>query len=431
MARNPRRVSLSEREARWLALEAQGLRDARPSGPVGARHVLGSLRRLGTIQLDAVNVLERTQFLVPFSRLGSYQQRDLLGLSGRDGRVFEYWGHAASLLPVEMHPLFRWRMQQRGGAFPGSATWQVRREAWRKENESYIAAVHDEVRERGPIPASKLSDPRRRDGEWWGRRSIGRVALEWLFGAGDLAAYRAANFERVYDVPERIIPRRVLDQPTPTVEEAQRALVADSARALGVATVADLADYYRLDQRTARARTEELVEAGTLTPVTVDGWAAPAYVTTGVRPRPPRRTEATLLSPFDSLIWFRARTARMFGVEYRIEIYVPAPKRTYGYYVLPLLFGDEIVARLDLKADRAASTLRTHAFHLEAGVTNSARADVIEAAAEELDRLRDWLGLEHAAVGSRSTAGRALATALRRVVGSGAGAGARTTPGVS
>ena len=403
-------ASLSAREARWLALEAQGLRDPRPATTVGRKRLLALVRRLGTIQLDAVNVVERTQLIVPFSRLGTYRHADFHRLSGPGGAVFEFWGHAASLLPVEMQPLFRWRMQARADVYPSTAAWKALREAWLKEHAGYVDAVLEEVRDRGPLSASKLSDPRRRSGEWWERRSTGRVALEWLFGTGQLAAWRAPNFERVYDLPERVIPPDVLARPTPSVEDAHRALVLESARALGVATVADLADYFRLDQRSTRARLAELCESGQVAPVQVEGWDRPAYIPSGARPRRPRRATATLLSPFDSLIWFRPRTARLFGVEFRIEIYVPAPKRTYGYYVLPLLLGDEIVARLDLKADRRASVLRVHALHLESGV---AGIDVIDAVAGELHDLATWLGLDGIAVGGRSAPDRELAAALR------------------
>lgn len=383
--------SLGRREARWLALEAQGLHSPRPATRPGPKRLRQLVQRLGTVQLDAVNVVERTHFIVPFSRLGPYDQRGLLSLSGPGGAVFEYWGHAASLLPVEMYPLFRWRMEARGRGYPASSVWRARMEAWQKEHAGYLEAVRAEVRDRGPLAASQLSDPRRRTGEWWNRRSFGRLALEWLFGGGELAAWRAANFERVYDLPERVIPPDVLAVPTPTVEEAQRALVLDAARALGVATVADLADYFRLDQRTARARADELAESGALVPVTVEGWNRPAYVRSDARPRPPKRSGATLVSPFDSLIWSRERTRRVFDFDYLLEIYVPAPKRIYGYYVLPLLLGDRIVARLDVKADRRASVLRVHAAHAEEGVK---RSDVAAAAGPELDLLREWLGLE-------------------------------------
>ena len=403
-------IALSNRDARWLALQAQGLGPRRAEGRPGISRLQQLIGRIGTIQLDAVNVLERTQFLVPFSRLGSYDVGLLRKLSGPGGRWFEYWGHAASLLPVEWHPLFRWRMQMRGGAEGYGPKWQAARAAWRKENAGYVTAVLEEVRARGPLAASQLSDPRRRDGEWWGRRSSGRLALEWLFGSGELAAWRAPNFERIYDLTERVIPASVLAAPTPTAEDAQRALTLNAARSLGVATLADLADYFRIPPASARLRAAELVEDDQLAPVTVEGWSRAAYIVAGVRPRRPTRQHATLLSPFDSLIWYRDRTRRLFDFDYRIEIYVPEAERRHGYYVMPLLLGDELVARFDLKADRRSSVLRVAAAHLEPGIDG---APVADAAATELDALRGWLGLAAMAVGRRGS----FAPVLRRAVG--------------
>jgi hypothetical protein len=367
------------------------------------------LDRLGTLQLDAVNVLERTQFIVPFSRIGAYDPAVLRGLTGPRGRWFEYWGHAASVLPTESYPLFRWRMDQwssDGAEGPAMA----RRQAWRAEHADYLAAVLEEVAEAGPLAASQLSDPRRRAGEWWERRSDGRRALELLFGAGVLAGWRSANFERVYDLTERVIPSAVLDLPVPTAEDAQRELLSTAARCLGVATVADLADYFGIRTPVARGRVAELVEMGRLIPVSVEGWRQPAYAVANPRPRPPRRDHATLLSPFDSLIWNRDRVERLFDFRYRIEIYVPEHLRTHGYYVLPLLLGDRLVARFDLKADRKAGAVRVAAAHLEPGVTPDS---VIGPAVTELRALGDWLGLERIDVVARGD----LAPALRKAAG--------------
>jgi uncharacterized protein YcaQ len=265
------------------------------------------------------------------------------------------------------------------------------------------------VKERGPLTAGQLTDPRRRDGEWWDRRSVGRVVLEHLFAKGELAAWRTAAFERVYDLPERVLPSAVLAQPTPTVDDAQRGLVTLAGRALGVATVSDLASYYGLKRTATATRVEELVEAGELVPTRVEGWDAPAYLTRQSRLSRPRRTGATLLSPFDSLVWDRARTRRLFGFDYRIEVYVPAPARRFGYYVLPLLVGETIVGRLDVKADRKASTLRVVASYLESGADDHA---VAPATAIELDSMQRWLGLDRLAVAAKGS----LAPSLRRAV---------------
>jgi uncharacterized protein YcaQ len=409
MARRARTGSdLSQREARWLALAAQGL--GRPRPRTATRPQLRELvARLGVIQLDAINVLERTQFLVPFSRLGGYQVAHLEELCGPDGALFEYWAHAASLLPVASQPLLRWRM----AAFrsPSETSRVVARwRAFGAAHADYVARVLGEVRERGPLAAAQLSDPRRRDGEWWERRSVGRQALEWLFARGELAAWRSRGFERVYDLPERVIPREVLAQPAPSLEDAQRRLIASAAKSLGVATLGDLADYYRIAKRHAAARVAELVEAGELEPVEVRGWEETAYCPAGVRPTRPTRTHATLLSPFDSLIWERERTRRLFGFDYRIEVYVPAAQRRYGYYVLPLLLGDALVARFDLKADRKASLLRVEGAYAEPAAKPGA---VAAAAAAELDRLRGFLGLAGIRVGRRGDLAPALRAAVR------------------
>jgi hypothetical protein len=398
------RGQLSAREARRLAIVAQGLGTPRPSGatpPTRAR--LGRLLdQLGTIQLDAVNVLARTQYLVPFSRLGSFDPARLLSLTGPGAPWFEYWGHAASLLPVELYPLLRWRMDEH------ERSWHPHGAEWLSGHRDYMAAALDEVTARGPLAAGELSDPRRRSGEWWGRRSDGRLALEYLFGTGLLAAWRSTSFERVYDLPERVIPAAVLARPVPTADEAQRELVYLAARALGVATVADLANYFGLGP-VAKPRVAELVEAGRLVTVAVEGWGQPGYMPPDATAPRLRRAHATLLSPFDSLIWRRDRTERLFGFRYRIEIYVPAPRRTYGYYVLPLLLGDELVARFDLKADRQTRRLRVMAAHIEPTAT---AATVLVPAAAELELMASWLGLGAVSVGPRGN----LAASLRKAV---------------
>ena len=402
----PRR--LSTQEARWLAIEAQGLEAARPAGRVDRRHLRRAMGRVGTLQLDAINVVARTQFLVLFSRLGSYGVDGLHAMTGPGGEWFEYWGHAASLLPMASYPSMRWRME-RSRTFLGGGKYGAARRAWRASEAGYIAAVLEEVRTRGALAASELDDPRRRQGEWWERRSDGRLALEWLFITGDLAAWRTSTFERIYDLPERVIPLAVLAQAALSAEDAQRRLLLSAAGSLGVATLGDLADYYRVNPNEARVRVSELVEAGDLVRAEVEGWRQPAYCRPDVRPRRPARVNATLLSPFDSLIWERGRTSRLFGFDYRIEVYVPEPQRRYGYYVLPLLLGDELVARFDVKAERRTSTLRVHAAYLEPGADTTA---VARAAADELRLLATWLGLDELAIGSRGDLAAALGRAL-------------------
>ncbi len=395
------RGELSNREARRIAIAAQGLASPRPNvnrGRPGAKQLRQLMSQLGTIQLDAVNIVERTQFLVAFSRLGSYDPAALRALSGPGGQWFEYWGHAASLLPIELQPLFRWRMERSRLDLLDNVEAQGRRRAWRADHAAYVAAVLAEVTDRGPIAASQLSEPRRRTGEWWDRRSLGRVALELLFGDGVLAAWRGANFERVYDLSERVVPADILALPTPAPEEAQRELLALAASCLGVATVADLADYFWLRVPAARPRVQELVDDGRLSKVSVEGWSQPAYLATDAAVAAPRRREAALISPFDSLIWTRPRTERLFHFHYRIEIYVPGEHRTHGYYVMPLLMHDELVGRFDLKADRKNGTLLVVAAYAE---PDKDSGPVAEAALAELHRLRQWLGLERLSLGEK------------------------------
>jgi uncharacterized protein YcaQ len=423
-ARSLSSSQLSNREARWLAIAAQGLSAPRPdtAGDRGRTtaakttaaktraQLLGVMGQLGTIQLDAVNVLARTQFLVPFSRLGPYDPAVLRGLSGPQGTWFEYWGHAASLLPVELQPLFRWRMQRWRDDLVDSGAVQERRRAWRAAHSTYIASVLAEVTERGPLAASQLSDPRRQTGEWWDRRSTGRRALEFLFGDGVLSAWRSPNFERIYDLTERVVPAAVLEVPTPADEDAQKQLIALAARCLGVATDVDLADYFWLRPQRARLLVAELVGEGRLLQVAVEGWPQPAYIVPGLRPKPPKRASATLVSPFDSLIWTRSRAERLFDFHYRIEIYVPGQLRTHGYYVMPLLLGDALVARFDLKSDRKGDGLLVVGAFAELGQATSA---VAEAALEELHRLQQWLGLSRLLVGAKGDLAPRL-TALAR-----------------
>jgi uncharacterized protein YcaQ len=402
---------LSTREARWLAIEAQQLGRPRPRARSGATvaQLEEVARSLGVVQLDAVNVVERAQFLALFSRLGPYDRSRLHELTGPGGALWEYWGHAASLMPADDEPLFRWRYDH-GGTHVHGPVMRARVDAWAAHSAEYLAAVMEEVRERGPLTAGQLTDPRRRDGEWWERRSDGRHALTRLHGRGRLATWRLPSFEAVYDVPERVLAPETLARPTPTVGEALAALLLKAARASGVATVKDLAGYYIIQLKAARPVVAELVRRGKLEEVAVEGWTEPGYVLPGVAPRRPTRRSATLVSPFDSLVWDRARTRRVFDFEYRIEVYVPEPQRVHGYYVLPVLFGDALVARLDLKADRKASVLRVASAHREPGVAEEAVADAI---ATELDTMRGWLGLDDIAVARRGDLARALAAAVR------------------
>jgi uncharacterized protein YcaQ len=335
--------------------------------------------------MDSVNVLSRAHYLPLFSRFGPYP-RELLDRAAHRAprRLFEYWGHEASLLPVTTQPLLRWRMER-----ATHEAWSGMRQISR-EQPKLVEAVLDEVRRRGPIAASELKRPRpRRTGPWWDWPDH-KAALEWLFWSGQITAARRRNFERLYDLPERVLPAAVLALPTPSEEEAQRELVRIAARALAVAAERDLRDYFRLPLAETRARIAELVDEGDLVPVEVEGWGqTQAYLHREARI--PRVVGAqALIGPFDSLIWERSRLERLFGFRYRLEIYVPKPKRVHGYYVLPFLYGDRLVARVDLKADRKRGILLAHAIHLEDG----APPETGEALRSELDSLAAWLALE-------------------------------------
>ncbi len=383
---------LSLAAARRIALAAQGFAEPRPARPVDRGHLLRLLKRLQLHQIDSVNVLSRAHYLPAFARLGAYDRALLDGMAwGRPKRLFEYWAHEASLLPTELHPLLRWRMAR---AESGEGLWRSMK-AFGGERRAEADAVVERIAAEGPMAASDFEGSRG-SGGWWGW-SHTKAALEYLFWTGRITtATRRASFERVYDLTERVIPPAIRALPTPAEADAQRALISRSARALGVATAADLRDYFRLSSADAAPRIAELVEEGELHPVSVQGWRQPAFL--HKEARRPRKIEAqALLVPFDPLIWERARTERLFGLRYRIEIYTPAHKRVHGYYVLPFLLGDTIAARVDLKADRKAGTLRVQAAHAEPG----APAETAEQLAAELTLMADWLGLEAISVANR------------------------------
>jgi uncharacterized protein YcaQ len=385
--------TLSLAQARRIALAAQGFADPRPGGAVDLRHLRRVLRRIGLIQMDSVNVLVRAHYLPLYSRLGPYPAGLLDRAAYRWPReLFEHWGHEASLLPVGLQPALRWRMAQ-------DHSWGgVTRVS--RQRPDLVRWVLDEVRAKGPVTAAEVEVdvPARSDHWGWNWTDV-KTALEWLFWRGEvLAARRTETWSRAYDVPERVLPPAVLDAPTPTPAEAQRELVSVAARALGVAAERELRDYFRLSPTAARAAIADLVDVGELVPVAVAGWKPTAYL--HAEARLPRRVSAsTLVSPFDPLVWERARTERLFDFRYRIEIYVPAAQRVHGYYVLPFLLGDRLVARVDLKADRASGVLRVPAAWVEptptgrAGRGHPAVGEVAEALAAELWRLSGWLGL--------------------------------------
>ena len=389
---------LSARQARRIAIAAQGLADPRPAGEVDRRRLRKLVDRLGVIQIDSVNVLVRTHYLPAFSRLGHYPREALEREAwGRKPTLFEYWGHEASFLPTQHQPLFRWRMERaRAGA-----TW-TGLARFGRERRDYIDEVLARVEKEGPLTGGDFAEGPRQAG-WW-NWSDGKHALEWLFWAGLVTTKTRRGFERVYDLTERVLPRAVTEAPTPSEADAHRALLRIAARAMGVATEGDLRDYFRMPVAGTKARIAELVEAGELTPVSVEGWRQDAYLAPGARV-PRRAAGAALLSPFDNLVWRRERAERLFGCRIRLEIYTPAHKREHGYYVLPLLLGETIAARVDLKADRQAGVLRVQAAHLEPGASVDETASAL---AGELALMARWLGLD----GVEATEMGGLATAL-------------------
>ena len=394
--------------ARRIALAAQGFAEPRPAGDVGTRQLRRLTQRLAVVQIDSVNVLSRSHYLPAYSRLGAYPRPALDDLAGRRHELFEYWAHEASFLPVRLQPFLRWRMADAENHAWGSMV-RVQR-----ERPHYVAELLDRIREGGPLKASDLTEERpHRPGTMWNWHA-GKAALEWLFYIGALTArYRTTAFERVYDLTERVLPAEVLAVPTPEPADAVRELIRTAAGALGVATERDLRDYFRLRPEPARRAIAELADAGELQPVQVDGWAAAAWLHPEAR-RPRWIRARALLSPFDSLIWERPRAERLFGFRYRLEIYTPAPQRVHGYYVLPFLLGDRLVARVDLKADRTSGVLRVQAAHGEDGI---ARAEVTAQLAAELRVLADWLQLDGIGVAERGD----LATDLARAVTGGVG----------
>lgn len=362
-----------------MALGAQGFTDARPTGRVDRRHLRRVLGRMGLIQIDSVNVLVRSQELPLFARLGPHP-RTLIDDATRDGELFEYWVHEACHVPVDQYHLQRWAMV-------GHPRWKGMR-AWASAHADLVAGVLDRVRAEGPVVASDLEMRRGPKGAWWDWDD-GKRALEHLFRAGDVAARRRPNdFARVYDLAERMIPTEALERPGLPEHDAKKELLVLAAKAHGVGTAGDLADYHRLTH--TRPMFAELVEEGRLIRTSVDGWTQPAYVHPDAVV--PRRVDArALLSPFDPVVWNRDRTERLFGFHYRIEIYTPAPERVFGYYVLPFLLGDELVARVDLKADRANGRLLVQGAFGEPAVD---RGHVAGELAEELALMAGWLGLD-------------------------------------
>jgi len=407
-------TTLSLPEARRLAVASQGF-GKRPASP-SLDHVRKLAAKIHVFQIDSVNVVARAHYVPAFARLGPYRTDVIDMLAYRKRELFEYWGHAASLLPIALYPLVRYRMRP-----------DETREYMRSPRGANLAKVFDEVGTRGPITAGDLSDPGKRVGKWWGWGE-GKARLEHLYDAGLVAISGRRGFERLYDLAERVIPRSALDAASPPREEAMKQLICLATKAYGIGTFADIVGYFKTDgwqdrrppgpwwQKASEGRAKpiakrlvaELVEEGRLLPARVESWSEQAYVNPGFRV-PPSVEARALVTPFDSLVWERDRIDRLFGMQYTIEIYTPVEKRVYGYYVFPFLLGDTLVARCDLKADRDRRVLMVRSAHLEPGQTAKR---VALALAEELRDVQTWLQLDSIEVANKGD----LASKLRSVV---------------
>ena len=371
-------------EARSLALAAQGFDKPRSKSKSSTADAVEVIKKLGVIQIDSVNVLVRSQELPLFARLGDHD-RNAINKATAQNKIFEYWGHEAAILPVEIQPLFRWKMN---AARTGKIKhWGLT--SFYADNKAFVKRILKHVEANGPVTARELSTRTTKKSSWWDWDEA-KTALEYLFLTGQLMSCgRGSDFARIYDITERVLPAKIVNTPTPTENEARKQLLVRAAKAQGVATLTDLADYYRQKTAVIKPLVNELVEQGDLREVTVDTWVEKAFVHRSAKP--PKKLYATaLLSPFDSLVWCRPRNERLFNFHYRIEIYTPKEKRKFGYYVLPFMMNGELVGRVDLKADRANSKLLVQSLHTEKGIK---RASISGALTDELRALANWLDL--------------------------------------
>ena len=394
-------ADISIQEAKRIALHAQGLNTPRPEGSVGIDQLNSVVEQIGLVQLDSVNAVVRSHYMPFYSRLGPYELGLVEEMAFERRQQFEYWAHAASLLPIDMHPLFRYRMRS---ALPGTRVTRLM-----DRRPGYLKAILDEVTERGSISVSDLTDPGKRTGPWWGYND-GKIALEWHFLNGIITTSKRSNFTRFYDLTERVIPRRVLRAPNVSEEDAHRKLLTVAARCHGVGTAKDLADYFRIPPYVAENYLNDLVEGKLLGRIKVENWREPAYIHPDVD-LPAEAHGCALLSPFDSLVWERSRIQRLFGFKYRIEIYVPERMRQYGYYVMPFLMGDNLVARVDLKADRGSGRLLVRGAFLEQSFDSGLVAAEL---ASELHLMACWLGLGKVVVGRRGNLADQLRIMLKK-----------------
>ena len=399
-----RPIEVSEQEARSIASAAQGLGPLNAAPRPDRRHLRKAFRNMGVLPIDAVSAVARSHLLVLRSRVGGSHD-DLSCLLERSAykhrELAEYWGHEASYLPIQDWPLFRWRMRraERGELWKGIRTFAA-------ENSGFISKVERQVAAAGPVSAGQLQK-RGRGSSWWGW-SESKIALEWLFWIGRLSVSKRDNFTRYYDLSERVLPPSVFEH-VPAENDAHLELLRRAAHHLGVASSEDLVDYHRLPKKEGKERVKELVENKELVSVEVQGWDRPAYMAADAKSGHVV-SRSMLLSPFDPVVWFRPRAARLFGFEYRLEIYVPAEKRVHGYYVMPFLYENNLCARVDVRAELKTKVLHVPGAYVESeGLSDHG----VEALADELRSLAIWRGLEHVRVGQRGNLARRLRRALR------------------
>ena len=403
--------SLSVAEARRVALAAQGFGFGKQQSDSQAswRQIKPVIDRMGLLQIDTINILIRSHYLPVFSRLGAYDIKlfDTKAFGSTQRQLFEYWGHEASLIPLTMQPLFRWRMEKARNL--QGIYRQLKKLVEQKP--AYINTIFAEIKTRGPLAARELQNRQKENGSGSGswRWDDGKAALEYLFWTGQITTASRRGFERVYDLTERVIPANILNLPTPTADDAQRQLLNIAGQALGVASEADLRDYFRLSATEAKPRIAELVENGDIYPVHIDNWKQPAYLHRNAK-LPGKISAQALLTPFDPLVWERNRIERLFDFNYRIEIYTPVAKRRYGYYVLPFLVDERLAARVDLQADRNNQNLRVLACYIEDDITSE---PVVTTLGVELLKLATWLNLSDVVIKQRGNLARPLRHAMK------------------
>jgi uncharacterized protein YcaQ len=396
--------TISAAQARRIALAAQGFGRPHPS-TVGIRQLDATMRRLGVLQLDSVNVFERSHYLPLFARLGAYDKADLDRLTfGKKARYSEYWAHVAALVPTETWPLYRFRMLEMRAKYskPGS---------WVDANPGMMQWLVSELREKGPMTAGQFEHEANKGRSGWWEWSDVKTGLEYLFLFGDVVSAGRTRFERTYALAEQVLPAELLGQEV-SKHDAARTLLTAAALSHGIGTANDLADYYRFLQTYAVGVLDELVADGILQSVAVKGWergGKPLKAYLHPNARVPRSIDATaFLSPFDPVVWERERALRMFDFHYRIEIYTPAPKRIFGYYSLPILIDDRIVGRIDLKSDRQNGVLRVQSAWREEHALSGFEARV----AEQLRATAAWQGLGEVEVMNRGDLTAAIAAEL-------------------